>query len=470
MQKRSGVLTLLILSSAFMLMGANMCQPDINVTTNHHLAQATVTVDFGSISGIDVAYPLATVAVTPIEDGPYAGLYQANISGGIIGDTTISLNDIYGLTTPLPINFTAAGNTVYTIYAPYRWADEQLPLAAWCLDSDGLNYVSSSEGTPDYALTYSTSGITWTQPTVKNTIQPACDHYGLYLGDEVTAALQAQITLPDDADGLALQMWVRIDSLQGYSASLFQLGSLTGGVDHNGNLHFTAGTLGDGGLQIVAEAGSPITTGAWFHVCFVYYDSGAESGDQMSIYLNGVEVASASEFPAGLAPAGTQTLYVGGDASSVANNTTFDEVRIFDILRDPVNISYDAMIVNYDTDQDGVVNLCDNCPDTPNADQLNSDNDDEGGNACDLDDDNDGVPDEADNCPLTHNPDQDDADGDGVGDLCDNCPTIANAGQMDSDRDGIGDVCDNCPNAANADQADSDGDGIGDACDPDAAE
>ena len=43
------------------------------------------------------------------------------------------------------------------------------------------------------------------------------------------------------------------------------------------------------------------------------------------------------------------------------------------------------------------------------------------------DSDNDGVGDECDNCPNDYNPDQNDNDGDGVGDLCDD----------DDDNDGI---------------------------------
>ncbi len=75
----------------------------------------------------------------------------------------------------------------------------------------------------------------------------------------------------------------------------------------------------------------------------------------------------------------------------------------------------------------------------------------------DEDDDNDGILDVDDNCPLVGNANQLDTDGDGVGDACD----------TDDDNDGIADVDDNCPTTANADQADADNDGIGDVCDDD---
>jgi photosystem II stability/assembly factor-like uncharacterized protein len=75
----------------------------------------------------------------------------------------------------------------------------------------------------------------------------------------------------------------------------------------------------------------------------------------------------------------------------------------------------------------------------------------------DEDDDNDGILDVDDNCPLVGNANQLDTDGDGLGDVCD----------PDDDNDGILDLEDNCPLVANADQADGDGDGIGDVCDDD---
>jgi hypothetical protein len=147
--------------------------------------------------------------------------------------------------------------------------------------------------------------------------------------------------------------------------------------------------------------------------------------------------------------------------------------------------------VNNDRDDDKIVNASDNCPETPNNDQLDTDNDGIG-DLCDDDDDDDGVLDTDDNCPLIANPEQKDTDNDGKGDTCDNdddndgflnetdnCPSTINPDQNDNDNDGIGDLCDddddndgvldiddNCPNIANPNQEDKNNDGIGDACSP----
>jgi hypothetical protein len=112
--------------------------------------------------------------------------------------------------------------------------------------------------------------------------------------------------------------------------------------------------------------------------------------------------------------------------------------------------------LDFDDDEDGIVDAKDNCPLGPNFDQQDLD-DDTLGDACDPDDDGDGVPDGQDNCPLLATADTTDTDQDGQGDACD----------PDDDGDGAVDGGDNCPLEANGGQEDFDGDQMGDACDPD---
>jgi len=78
---------------------------------------------------------------------------------------------------------------------------------------------------------------------------------------------------------------------------------------------------------------------------------------------------------------------------------------------------------------------------------------------CEPDTDGDGIADNVDNCVNTVNADQADTDNDGLGDACDNDTTYP-----DTDGDGFTDNVDNCPTVANADQLDSDANGVGDAC------
>lgn len=59
--------------------------------------------------------------------------------------------------------------------------------------------------------------------------------------------------------------------------------------------------------------------------------------------------------------------------------------------------------------------------------------------------------------------DTSDVDGDGVTFCFDNCPETGNPDQLDTDLDGVGDACDNCE-VFNPMQTDVNGNGIGDAC------
>ena len=117
-----------------------------------------------------------------------------------------------------------------------------------------------------------------------------------------------------------------------------------------------------------------------------------------------------------------------------------------------------------DTDNDGIYDKHDACPDVAGLEAFNG---------C-PDSDSDGIEDAKDDCPnvagLAEFNGCPDTDGDGVKDTADNCPTVAGlaalAGCPDADSDGVADGDDNCPNeagpAANngCPWADSDNDGV----------
>lgn len=149
------------------------------------------------------------------------------------------------------------------------------------------------------------------------------------------------------------------------------------------------------------------------------------------------------------------TYQEAGDYTVVLEVT--DEVEFTDTTEEQISVEQP------DSDDDGIPDSDDNCPDTPNEDQTDTDGDGTG-DACDTDDDGDGINDSDDNCPLTANEAQTDSDGDGIGDACDDTPE---GGTQDSDGDGVPDDEDNCPETANDGQGDLDGDGTGDACDVD---
>jgi hypothetical protein len=120
-----------------------------------------------------------------------------------------------------------------------------------------------------------------------------------------------------------------------------------------------------------------------------------------------------------------------------------------------------------DCDEDGTGDACDE--DTIDNDGDGIDDGEGEGHGCDecIDMDADGYGNpgfsnncDEDNCPDTYNPSQEDTDDSGIGDACND--------SIDSDDDEWEDVYDNCPATPNTDQEDTyppGGNAIGDACD-----
>ncbi len=107
------------------------------------------------------------------------------------------------------------------------------------------------------------------------------------------------------------------------------------------------------------------------------------------------------------------------DASGNSTSVTAIVTVSFDFTTTTDN-DLDGAPDNCDTDDDndGVLDINDNCQFQANSNQDDNENDGIG-DACDNDDDNDFVLDGYDNCPLIYNPNQEDIDNDGVGDICD---------------------------------------------------
>jgi hypothetical protein len=216
-----------------------------------------------------------------------------------------------------------------------------------------------------------------------------------------------------------------------------------------------------------------------------------DSAGNVSIYINGVPQVVGSI-------GGNLSNWDSGYSLILGNEATGDRPWLGKLFlaavycqalnSDNVSQNYSAGLPPYsdpvDSDEDGVIDVLDNCPNDPNPNQLNLDGD-TAGDECDNDIDNDGVANatdnDANNNAMCRDQDADLCDDciigvDGFGPASDATPNndgadkdkdgLCNKGDLDDDNDTIADNIDNCPLTSNVSQLDSNNNGIGDACDP----
>jgi sugar lactone lactonase YvrE/Ca2+-binding RTX toxin-like protein len=252
--------------------------------------------------------------------------------------------------------------------------------------------------------------------------------------------------------GYSMEMWVKFDSSPSGRETLFSRVKGKNGIDvyrsEDGRLNFTV--YKPWGESPTASTDQPVGEGEWHHVVvtgqYDHYcegDSGPLSPPQIRLYVDGFVYPLYLE--KGYYPLTVNTLsepnLVGarnsGSGLTDWLHATVDDVAIYRYPLSEGEVKFHMAIGD--------------APDPPVL--LVPPVDPEDG-----DSDEDGVLDSVDNCPEASNPEQADADADGVGDACQQEP--------DADGDEISDEVDNCPEVANKGQTDSDSNGVGDACEP----
>ena len=254
----------------------------------------------------------------------------------------------------------------------------------------------------------------------------------------------------EGAEGFSVSTFVKFDRAPEEPEFIFSAGDYPGGAflyrNFDGRLVFSSGLEWGAPMAVSAE---PIEDSAWHHVV------GVLDKDQITLYVDGfpythgygdsVERGFFGDSPdmVGSPPREpynhptTTSEFLGGEVDQLMTyEGALDEAEVQAQLTDSVVEEPEILLApepeTVDSDEDGVPDAADNCPNDANPDQADTDMNGIG-DACDpLDSDGDGVSDGSDNCPFVYNPDQADSNGDGIGDECGAMPpSVATAPAAD---------------------------------------
>ena len=257
------------------------------------------------------------------------------------------------------------------------------------------------------------------------------------------------------------------------AASAMAMALLFSGLPANADILNTSIAPGGGSIQGDSDFAFPAQVINCPAGSCSYDNFGAESSGDETVSLTATP--DAGWFFVGWSGGGCS----GTGACAVLLNPFGDPVTTF---------SVSAVFALIDSDQDGIADTSDLCPNTPANQAVNAN----GCSASQLDDDRDRVTNDIDQCPATPfgeavdavgcSASQTDSDSDDVSDDIDQCPdTPAGAtvdangcatSQLDSDEDGIFDDVDQCANTpagevandvgCSTSQTDADDDGVAD--------
>ncbi|WP_420600892.1 gliding motility-associated C-terminal domain-containing protein [Flagellimonas sp.] len=413
-------------------------------------------------------------------------IYEYNLSAPFDVGTAIYTNNSYRITedpNPMEIDFNADGSQLFviTIGGELLAYNLSTPYDFSTISYSGLVFDTDSEEGNPYALAFSTDGSKFFVTGATERVHEYHMLPVIEFAENGTGVVTDAVA--NDGDGGADDVGIIYALAIGGDNDLFSIDGSTGELtfqappdfedpdDANGDNEYeiTLRATDSGGTtdQTITVKVTDVddTPPSGYSVSINQSDINTSNENAISFTFAGAEIGATYNYTFSSDGGGTNVTGTGTivsatdqisniDLSGLGDGTITLSVTLTDTNNNEGTAVTDSKTKETDVDDDGVKDDTDNCLNTANADQLDTNNDGEG-NACDDDDDGDGTLDVDDDLPLDPTEDTD-TDGDGTG----------NNADTDDDNDGTDDGDDAFPLDPTED-TDTDNDGTGDNADTD---